>query len=770
MTSSEFSGPSRVALQQAPQTPSAFGRYELIQLLAIGGMAEVFLARSRTGGIERRCVIKRVLPRYSTSRQFVSMFIDEARITIGLDHENIVRLFDFGQVDGAYFMALEYVDGCDLVDVLRTQKARGEGIPPAVSAYIAACMLRGLHHAHALQDHRGRPMGIVHRDVSPQNVFLGLSGAVKIGDFGIADAKNKLTRTLHGTVKGKFSYMSPEQSKGALLDGRSDVWAVGVVLWEMLVAGRLFAGENPVDTMSRVMEAPIVRPSEMRSSVPPALDGIVLKALERDLRKRYANASQMAADLEEFLAHYPANPGSAAPFTSDDLATFLRGVELPDAPGQTKVRGARQNTPIIDGATVALPDDGKLRQLHLELQKERSLWTLVDIGERHAALGEPNQALAAVRTAAAVFAHRGLLVPAICALHTIRTLVSDDELARDLRKLADLRAHDRKALLAYVEQLDNGGYFAHVQRADPDGLGREKTEETLATAAMSSPLFGKVTAYDFARLGLVAVVEERPAGSVIVEEGEKGDALYAVGRGRVLVHCKPVEGHAVDAAAPLRSGEQPRVYVAALGEGEFFGEFSLLTRSPRSASVEAASDVVLLRVDRDALDGLLLGDASFREPLVEFYKERVAELLLAKNPLAGQLAPEARRKLLVRSEVRRYRDEQIIVSEGEESGQVFFIMAGEVEVFHMEDGFPVFLDKLRDGHLFGEMAALRGGKRSASVRAIGDVELLAIDGVALHDVLNESPDVWHVFERAMTARAADARERIAETTRIFTGV
>src|SRR3954469_19921453 len=160
----------------ALQMPMAFGRYELLQLLAVGGMAEVFLARSRTGGIERTCVIKRVLPRYSTSRQFVSMFIAEARLTIGLDHENIVRLFDFGQVDGAYFMALEYVEGCDLVDVLRAQKGRGEGIPPAAAAYIARSTLRALHHAHALKDHRGRPMGIVHRDVSPQNVFLGWNG------------------------------------------------------------------------------------------------------------------------------------------------------------------------------------------------------------------------------------------------------------------------------------------------------------------------------------------------------------------------------------------------------------------------------------------------------------------------------------------------------------------------------------------------------------------------------------------------------------------
>ena len=324
--------------------PAAFGRYELLHLLAVGGMAEVFLARSGQGGIERSCVIKRVLPRYSTSRQFVSMFIDEARITIGLDHENIVRLFDFGQVDGAYYMSLEYVEGCDLVDVLRAQKARGEGVPPAVAAYVAQAVLRGLHHAHALKDHRGRPMGIVHRDVSPQNVFLGWDGTVKIGDFGIADARNKLTRTLHGTVKGKFSYMSPEQATGAVLDGRSDVWAMGVVLWEMLVGGRLFAGDNPVDTMSRVMEAPIVEPSELRSSVPTMLDRIVAKALTRKLPNRYATAAEMADDLDAFLL--------SDPCAAEELASFLKGLEL--SKDEPRHRGGPAPK-VQDGVTVALP-------------------------------------------------------------------------------------------------------------------------------------------------------------------------------------------------------------------------------------------------------------------------------------------------------------------------------------------------------------------------------------------------------------------------------
>jgi serine/threonine protein kinase/CRP-like cAMP-binding protein len=755
VSTSEFSGPNKnPGADSELQMPAAFGRYELMQLLAIGGMAEVYLARSLTGAIERRCVIKRVLPRYSTSRQFVSMFIDEARITIGLDHPNIVRLYDFGQVEGAYYMALEYVEGCDLVDVLRAQKARGEGIAAPIAAFIAREALRGLHHAHALQDHRGRPMGIVHRDVSPQNIFLGWDGSVKIGDFGIADARNKLTRTVHGTVKGKFSYMSPEQAAGGALDGRSDVWALGVVLWEMLVGGRLFAGESHADTMSRVLEAPIVAPSEMRRNVPAELDDIVLSALRRPLADRYASAGAMADALDGWLARNPCD--------AIQLEAFLASLEL--GGGEEPRQRGRLCTPVQDGATVALPDDARLRRLHLDLRKEKNIWTLVDIAERHAELGEVTAALSAIRTAAAVFAHRGLLVPAICALQSLRTLMTDAELDADLARLATLRAHNRDALRSVIREVDPAGFFQHVQDAEPKGLGAERTDETLVMGA--SPLFGKVTPEDFRRLATVAVIEERPAGAVIVQEGERGDSLYAIGRGRVLVHARP----RVADGAELAPFEEQRVYVASLAEGEFFGEFSLLTRSPRSATVEAATDVILLRIDRDSLDDMLLGDASFREPLVDFYKERVAELLLAKNPLVSHLPPESRRRLLVRSEWRRYRDEQLIVREGDDDGAVFFVMGGEVEVFHDEDGFPVFLDKLAEGQIFGEMAALRGGRRSASVRAIGDVELLAIDGRALSEVLGEQEDVRLLFEEAMAARADEARQRIEETSRIFTGV
>jgi serine/threonine-protein kinase len=750
MGTTDFSVNATLPASQPLEMPCAFGRYELTKLLAVGGMAEVFLARSRVGGIDKPCVIKRVLPRYSTSRQFVSMFIDEARITIGLDHEHIVRLFDFGQVDGAYFMALELIDGCDLVDVLRAHKQKNEGVPPRLAAYVARCVLRGLHHAHNLTDHRGRPMGIVHRDVSPQNVFLGWNGSVKIGDFGIADAKNKLTRTLHGTVKGKFSYMSPEQASGDELDGRSDVFAVGVVLWESLVAGRLFAADNPADTIARVLEAPVLPPSEMRPGVPKELDAIVIDALRRPRAERIQSAGEMADRLDAYLAKQPCGP--------TELANLLAHLDLRS--DETKQRGTPRTVP-ADGATVALPDDAALRQLHLDLRKEKNLWTLVDIAERHTELGEVREAQAAARTAASVFAHRGLLVPAICALHTTRELGSEAEFLEDLRRLADLRVHDRQALQAAVERIDKGQFFHHVQDADPSGLGRETTDVTKVPDG-GSPLFSRLKPNDFARLAASSAIEERAAGAVIVTEGESGDCLFAIGRGRVVVYTKPTDD--------LARAKSDRVYVAALAEGDFFGEFSLLTRSPRSATVEAATDVALLRVDRSALTSIVGGEASFRDPLIEFYKERVAELVLARHPALGALAPAARRRLLATSEVKRFKDEQHIVREGEAAHAVFLVMAGEVEVYHDEDGFPVFLDKLRDGQLFGEMAALKGGGRSASVRAIGDVEVLALDAQTLAEVIKDSPEAREILHDAMAMRAEDARERIAETVRIFQGV
>ena len=730
-----------------------FGRYELTELLAVGGMAEIFLARTRLGGIARTCVIKRILPEYSSNRQFVSMFIDEARITIGLDHENVVKLIDFGQVDGAYFMAIDYVEGCDLVDLLRAVKGRGEGLPPLCAAYIARCVARGLESAHRAKDLKGQPMGIVHRDVSPQNVFIGWDGAVKIGDFGIASARNKLSRTMPGTVKGKFGYMSPEQAQGGAVDHRTDVWAAAVVLWEMLVGARLFATDNPVETLARVVETVVTSPSSLRPAVPPELDRVVLSALTRPLSLRTHSAVEMGDALDAFIA---------GRFGPKELAATLPELGLTAAGrGRNEARTRGRGRPRVMPASLE-PTDSGLKALHEELHKKQNLWALVDIGERHAVLGERKQAVSAIRTAAAVFAHRGLLVQALCAVHALRPFVERPVFDEELHMLARLRSHDRTRLVEAISRVEHKDFFSFVQDVDPAGLGVEQTENTLVRHP--APLLGTLSAADFVRVGKLARIEKRSLGGIVVREGEKGDALFAVGRGRVVVHVQPLDDE-LSAA-----GRTSRVYLGALGEGDFFGEFSFLTQSPRSATVEAAADVVILRLDRVAVDELIASDPSFREPLMEFYKERVAELILAKNPILGALPPESRRGLIKNASVQKFRDGSVIVSEGDDACDLFFIISGEVEVYRQESGLYVFINKLHEGQFFGEMAALQHTPRQASVRAMGDVEVMGVTREEIERTLDLADDVRRLFDRAMSARQAETRERVLETTRIYEGI
>jgi CRP-like cAMP-binding protein len=719
-------------------------------------MAEIFLARARLGGIARTCVIKRILPEYSTSRPFVSMFIDEARITIGLEHENIVKLLDFGQVDGAYFMAIEYVDGCDLVDVLRAVKARGEGLPPLAAAYIARCIAAGLAAAHDARDHRGQPMHVVHRDVSPHNVFLSWSGEVKIGDFGIASAKNKLHQTnVPGTIKGKYGYMSPEQTSASPVDARTDVWAAGVVLWEMLVGGRLFATDNPVDTIHRVNELEVPAPSTQRPGIERGLDAIVLSALRRPLVLRTPSAAAMRDELDTWIA---------GRFGAADLAALLPRLGLTrEATRAARVRGRATPSAVPRPATRSVePLDPGLRAFHDEFRNRQNLWTLVDIGERHVALGQRHQGLDAIRTAAAVFTHRGLLVQAVCAVHALRPLVDKAAFEAGLEVLARLRGHDRQKLETYIATLEHRDFFGLVQEADPAGLGVEHTEQTLAHDV--TPLLGAVSPADFVRLARLARVERKPQGATLVREGERSDALYAIGRGRVVVGTSSSEDDAV------AGGVSGRVYVAALSEGDFFGEFSFLTRSPRSATVEAASDVTLLRIDRATVDELVSADSAFSAPLLEFYKERVAELLLAKNPIIGALPPEVRRGLIKGARVQKYLDGDAIVQEGELADELFFILHGEVEIHRNEHGIPVFINKLRAGQFFGEMAALTHKPRTATVYAMGSVEVLTVRREEIERGLDVADDVRRLLERAMALRAAETEERVRETTRIFEGV
>ena len=277
-----------------------FGSYTLIKRVARGGMAEVFLARQRgVEGFEREVALKRILPHLVESPEFVDMFVEEARVAARLRHPNIAHIYDFGKVDDSPFIAMEFVEGVDGAKLL--DEAIRSPLPCEHLARIAADVCAGLHHAHSLRGPDGKVLGLVHRDVSPQNVLIGLDGQVKLVDFGIAKAAARVQRTRPGVVRGKFAYMSPEQCQGRELDGRSDVFNLGIILWEWLAGTTAFHRDDPVEAGRDITSGNLTPLREHRPDVPEALDKIVKRALAVDRDKRYPTASAMQLDLEAFL-------------------------------------------------------------------------------------------------------------------------------------------------------------------------------------------------------------------------------------------------------------------------------------------------------------------------------------------------------------------------------------------------------------------------------------------------------------------------------------
>src|SRR5688572_23893023 len=277
-----------------------FGKYVVIGELAMGGMAELLVSvHHGLEGVMKVVVIKRVLPQYLENEAFIRMFIEEARLATRLEHPNIVRTYEFGEVGGRYFTAMEYLPGEDLQKVLSKLAAARQRMPFALAATLMQQVCAGLHFAHELTDVDGAPLDLVHRDVNPANVIVTYTGEVKLLDFGVA--KTTSTQTQSGTIKGKLAYMSPEQIIARGVDRRSDVFSAGVVLWELLTSRPLFVRDNDAATLYAIMNDPIPPVSRYRLDVPPALEAIVDRALARVPADRYETAEQMSEALGAFL-------------------------------------------------------------------------------------------------------------------------------------------------------------------------------------------------------------------------------------------------------------------------------------------------------------------------------------------------------------------------------------------------------------------------------------------------------------------------------------
>ncbi len=333
---------------------TSFGKYVLIGKLGHGGMAEVNLAvMGGKGNFRKLVVIKRMHAHLEAEPGFIDMFLDEARLAAQLDHPHCVQTLEVGEANGQHFLAMEYLDGQGLERLLRITGQRGETLPPSIVARMIADALDGLGYAHELTDYEGRPLGVVHRDVSPQNLFVTYNGVVKLLDFGIAKATSNVVETRTGVVKGKYAYIAPEQALATPVDSRADVWSMGVVMWEMLTSRRLFKSHNELATLQETLTGKIPPPSSIVAGIPPELDRIVLHALTRDVSARYQTASAFKDDLEAYLGSAPERAerrdiaklmqdrfGEALKVHRAKIAECLRSVTLNEGQAQRLLEGA----------------------------------------------------------------------------------------------------------------------------------------------------------------------------------------------------------------------------------------------------------------------------------------------------------------------------------------------------------------------------------------------------------------------------------------------
>jgi serine/threonine-protein kinase len=286
-------------MQQLPR----LGKYELVRKLAMGGMAEVFLAKAAGPmGFEKTLVLKRILPDLAQESSFIQMFLSEAKLVARLTHPNIVQIFDFGESEGTYFVAMEYIDGPSLRTLVKRAGAQGLFLPPTVCARLISQACEGLAYAHDFADpDTGEPLGIIHRDVSPDNILLSRQGAVKVVDFGIAKAAGQSHKTESGVVKGKLAYMPPEQLRAKALDRRADVYALGVVLYELLTGQRPYTADSEARLMQAILYEPPTPAAQLRPDLPQPLRRILSKALAKEREQRYPDCHALQVDLESFI-------------------------------------------------------------------------------------------------------------------------------------------------------------------------------------------------------------------------------------------------------------------------------------------------------------------------------------------------------------------------------------------------------------------------------------------------------------------------------------
>lgn len=741
-----------------PEDIESYGKYRLLERIATGGMAEVFRALSSSiGGFQKLVALKRILPHLSTDAEFVSLFIDEAKLTVSLTHSNIVQVFDFGRIDNNYFIAMEFIEGKDMTQVLIKQSRRRQTVPLAIGCYILGEVSKALEYAHNRRGRDDQPLGVVHRDVSPHNILVSYDGEVKITDFGIAKARNKVSMTRPGIVLGKFAYMSPEQALGRDVDHRSDVYSAGITLYETLTGRRLFYSEDSAQVLAKVRNPRVPPPSRYNPEIPPSLDAVVLKALAIDPRDRFQACRELTSALQQELH------AQVSDFSDSHLAAFMREL-FEDEVGAARFamappppqadRGATTQRMLPAAASPSLGrglDDGTLDDpvlfaLREKLRRDPNLWTLAELGERLLKMRRPGDAERVLRAAAAKFAQNGLLVQAVALFAQIRAFRGwNAELTLTLEGVRSLPGASSDAVLRHLGITDGDALDEVGELIQQIVLSQGPSE---GAPTEPSPLFSYLDPAEFANLVSLLDLKRIPPGKVIIREGDPGESLSIIARGRVLIYCRNFHG--------------TKVYLSSLSDGDCFGEFSFFTGEPRAATVEAMEEVLLFEVQHRDFDTILERFPNLTNALLKFYKSRVVGTLLAKSEIFGVLRARERQWLLDRLKLELHPTGAVILREGDESDGFYLIKSGEVEVFSERAGADryVFISKLKSGNFFGEIGAVTGQPRVASVRALSACELLRLSDADMRELVRSAPDILEVLQSHIALREAETARRL----------
>ncbi|HEX5033556.1 MAG TPA: serine/threonine-protein kinase, partial [bacterium] len=334
--------------------PKPFGKYFLIEKLATGGMAEIYKAKTfGVDGFEKILAIKRILPHCAVDKEFISMLVDEAKLSVLLSHTNIVQVYDLGKVGDDYFISMEFINGINLREVLNRAKEISEKFSEEIVVYILSETCKGLDYAHSKKDNESKPLNIVHRDISPQNILLSFEGEVKIVDFGIAKAAMNISHTMAGILKGKISYMSPEQALGKPIDRKTDIFSTGLILYELLTGEKLFTGETQFEVLKKIRTTRL-NENSFPESMPIGLRKILAKALAYSVKDRYDNAGDMQIDLTRYLY------STYIDFTPRKLSTLMRKLFAQEI--QTKSGEVKGDDVAIDSKTRSVMIDAVAQQ------------------------------------------------------------------------------------------------------------------------------------------------------------------------------------------------------------------------------------------------------------------------------------------------------------------------------------------------------------------------------------------------------------------------